>query len=313
MKSFFLFVLFVFSFSTVLAQKFFSGEVHYKSIYKAKRAGFNIDSAKLADRSETMSYLVTDGYYKTSSFLAGAFQYAYTYLPDKKRMYDEDIDNQFITYRDATKGNTDLIRSRIYKDSIKMIAGQKCFMVERVYNGYIQYSYYAMNLKLNHDTFKGHAVGGWYDAMKEVDGALSMGSVTEYTTHVEIAEVVRVVQRKVDPKEFALPDKPIVASMEALDVKVALQTPSQDAIQCYQQKMEAVFEKTDAEGFVSYVGFIVKTDGTRTNFVPYEKDPRGLYQTAIEVIRDCGFIFTPGSMGGTVVDSFVYFPVEFHR
>ena len=50
-------------------------------------------------------------------------------------------------------------------------------MVERIYENYIDKTYYARDLSINAESFSDHAVGDWYNQIKEVNGALSLGSV----------------------------------------------------------------------------------------------------------------------------------------
>jgi hypothetical protein len=49
--------------------------------------------------------------------------------------------------------------------------------VECVYEAYISKTYYAQNLKINPESFRDHTTGDWYNQIKEVAGALCVGSV----------------------------------------------------------------------------------------------------------------------------------------
>jgi hypothetical protein len=124
-------------FSLEANAQFFSGELSYKKKIIAKTSKFNVDSAMSADLGPEMTYLITRHFYKSIYFKNGKEAYSYTYHDDTKRMYDEYAEKDYITYRDSRKGNTSIIRSRVYQDSIRQVAGHSCFMTEAIYENYI--------------------------------------------------------------------------------------------------------------------------------------------------------------------------------
>lgn len=293
--------------------QFFSGELQYDKRIIPKVKDLNVDSI-FATSPAFSVYWITQGYYKTKYRVDGRDFYSYTYHGDTKKMYDESTDKDYITFRDSRKSNNIRIRSIVYKDSTKVIAGYKCFMVERIYQNYITKTYYAFNLKIDAESFKDHATGDWYFQIKEVDGALSLGSIVEYATHYEIDEVVKVIPRDLKPSDFKLPtNKIVVASADALDTQVELIQPSNEAIICYQHKMQVKMESTPSADYVAYIGFIVSANGNLSHVEPYEEDEPGFSKVAVDIISNCGLQFKPGKIDGVEVDSWVYFPIQFRK
>lgn len=313
MKQALVFTFFLFLTVPTRAQ-YFSGEVEYRTRIVPKVEGLNIDSILNLRASSHMVYKITDGFYKSGYYKDDKEVYSYTYHGNTKRMFDEYIDRDYITFRDSRKANNVRIRSIIYRDSTKTVVGYPCFMAERVYENYISKTYYARNLKINVESFKDHATGDWYNQIKDVDGSLSLGSVNEYAKHYEISEVIRVTPRKLSAEDFALPaGKLVVASSSALEKQPELSQPSNESVRCYQEKMTAALVEVSSIDEVSYVSFIVTRTGEVNHVEPYEEDARGLFKTAVDVIMNCGLKFLPGELEGKPADSWVYFPVQFKK
>jgi hypothetical protein len=295
---------------TVSAQ-FFSGELSYKRTIIAKTSRFNVDSAMNAGFGSEMTYLITQHFYKNIYLKDGKEQYSYTYHDDTKRMFDDYADKDYITYRDSRKGNNAMIRSRIYKDSLREVAGHSCFMSETIYDSYIQKTYYATDLRIDPESYRGHLVGDWYNRIKEVDGALSLMSISEYADRIEIQEVVKITPRELKARDFELPRKKILAaSFSALDKRVEVQATSLASQACYRKKLE---EAPRGERYVAYVTFIVSEKGKVSNIEPYMKDNQGYYEIAKEIVTSCGIGFKPGEIDGKPVSSLVFFPVTFGK
>ena len=290
--------------------QYFSGELIYQ-VKVIPKGNLNADSLLALQLGTSSTYLITNRYYKSTYFKNNKFTYSYTYHDESKRMYDETADKNYITFRDSRKGNASRIRSIQYKDSVKVVAGHPCFMVERVYENYITKTYYAKDLKINPEDFKGHAVGDWYQQIKDVEGALSLMSVSEYATHIEIHEVIKIIPRVVKRVEFDLPNKLVVASSLALEKGAELIAPTKATIECYQKKMRTA--PVMENNYICYVGFIVSSEGIISNVEPYEKDELGLYKIATDIIATCGLKFSPGQIEGKAVSSLVYFPIEFQK
>lgn len=304
---------FMFVFTQLQAQQF-SGELHYTLKIIPKIRTINADSLLALEQGTSSVYLITDRYYKSTYFRDGKQTYSYTYHDETKRMYDESSDKAYITFRDSRRGNASLIRSIVYKDSIKIIQGHRCFMVERVYETYISKIYYAMDLKINPESFKGHEVGNWYQQIKDVNGALSLMSVNEYVTHVEVNEVIKLVPRLVKREEFDLPKKKVVASVQALDKKAEFIQPTQSLIDCYRKKMGSALEEVEGPvNYTSYIELIVSEEGVISDLSPVEKDEYEFYKVGMDIIISCGFAFTPGEIEGKPISSVVYFPFEFQK
>ncbi len=309
MKIHLLFPFYFLSFS--IHAQFFSGELVYEYQIIAKKKGLDIDSMMTASLGTPKTYLITSQYYKTIYFKDGRTSYSYTYHGDTKRMYDDYVNKDYVTFRDSRKGNTSMIRSIVYKDSVKTVAGHRCFMTERIYENYIQKTYYATDLRIDAESFKDHEVGNWYNEIKLVNGALSLMSITEYATHTEIHYVSKIIPRALKPKDFEIPAKKIlVASFEALDKEVDVKPISLASEACFRKKFSEVTSQSK-DRYTSYVGFIVSDVGKISHIEPYEQDEFGYYKIAVDIISNCGLEFIPGQIKGENVSSWLYFPVNF--
>jgi hypothetical protein len=300
------------AFPVLSSAQFFSGELSYKKKFIAKTSKFNVDSAMNADLGTEMSYLITQGFYKSIYLKNGKEAYSYTYHDDTKRMYDEYADKNYITYRDSRKGNMSKIRSRIYKDSTMNVAGHLCFMTEVIYDKSILKTYYATDLKIDPESYKGHEVGDWYNRIKEVDGALSLMSISEYADHIEIMEVVKIEPRELKSRHFDIPSgKLVVASYAALDKRAEMESPSLATQACIRKKIEEA--PPTEEQLISYVTFIVSDKAKISEIEPYQKDEKGYYKIAIDILSSCEIQFKPGEIGGKSVSSLAVLPVTFGR
>lgn len=291
--------------------QYFSGELHYQLKIVPKLANLDIDSLMALQPGTESIYLITDKYYKSTYFKNGEQTYSYTYHDETKRIYDEIAGKGYITFRDSRKGNTKFIGSAHYKDSVTVVAGHQCFLAKIIYDDYTSRKFYTTDLRINPDSFKGHEVGDWYQQIKDVNGALSLKTITEYPSHFEVQEVVRLVERPVLRQEFKVPDKEVVASYSALDKQVSLKTPTQANRNCYLEKVNKARNKIQIYSFTSYVEIIVSETGALTHIEPYEKDEYGLFEFAVDIIKNCGLEFSPGQIDNKSISSMVYFPIEF--
>ncbi|RZN80602.1 MAG: hypothetical protein EVB11_11495 [Winogradskyella sp.] len=299
--------------SISLTAQNFSGEIEYQIKVVPKNDTFNIDSLLNLKNGSVAKYLIKESQYKTTYFKDNVETYSYTYEDISKRMYDNDAENAYITYRDSRKANFNYKGSKIYTDSTDVILGRECFMVEYESDYGKSRTYYSNEVKVDYDSFVGHKVGNWYEKLKEVDGCISIKTITEFDEYYEIQEAVKITPRTIDDSEFSLPsDKIIAASYTALDKRIELKRPSQDKINCYLGKVQDAVNKTNIDKpITSYVSFIVASNGDLKHIEPLERDNQELYKVAMDIIKNCDFEFLPGEIDGTPVSSLTYFPVEF--
>ncbi|MEM6719626.1 MAG: hypothetical protein AAF611_09940 [Bacteroidota bacterium] len=299
--------------STCLAQHF-SGEITYKISIVPKTNELNVDSLKSISQGEITTYKITSNYYKSTYFKNNKETYSYTYDNISKRMYDTYVDRPYITFRDSRKANFDYKPGKIYRDSIVKILGKDCFMVKYESSYGNSTTYYSDNIKVDYETFKGHQVGNWYNKLSEVDGCITMKTITELDTHYEIMEAVKITPMKLSQKDFEIqPDKLIVADFTALDKMVELSPPSEETIKCYQEKttqgQSKRIDKTEPEA--CYVSFVITTKGELLFPETYDNPNQKLDIIAMDIIKNCGLSFVPGEIQGRKVSSMVYFPIQF--
>lgn len=113
---------------------------------------------------------------------------------------------------------------------------------------------------------------------------------------------------------FSLPENKMkVASYSALDERVTLKNPSVETRHCYRNSLEQHSELIAKSNLKTiYTQFILTEKGAITHIGVYEKDTVGLYEKAIDIIKNCGIEFIPGKIDGKHVASEVYFPIEFN-
>lgn len=288
----------------------FSGEITYE--IKVIPKSDTVDLKRITDQKEgtTAKYLITAKRYKSSYFKDGEYSYSYTYDDETKRMYDDYADKPYMTFRDSRKSNGEYGKSIIRKDSTTTVLGHLCYMVISESEYGKSKTYYSDDIKVDYNDFEGHKVGNWYNELKEVDGAISLKTITDHDTYIEIQEAIKIDERKVKEKEFDLPEKELAASFTALDNQVEMKQPTQNQIQCYQKKVGSV-SKMEGEKYICYISFILKKDGQMKFIEAYEEDDDGFYKVALDVVENCGFEFNPGTIAGELIDSEVYFPIEF--
>jgi len=136
-------------------------------------------------------------------------------------------------------------------------------------------------------------------------------SISEYSDHIEILEVVKITPRELKSRDFEIPNKPAIASYSALDKRVEMQSPSLATQACFRKKFEEA--PASKEKVVCYVTFIVSDKGKISHIEPYKKDEQGYYEIAVDIVSSCGIEFNPGEISGKPVSSLAYFPVNFGK
>jgi hypothetical protein len=311
MKVLFLFLMLL-TCNVIQAQNF-SGEIIYKIEIIPTSDSLNLEKLLEEKKGTSASYVITNGYYKSTYFKNNAPAYSYTYHNETKRMYDDYMGRDYITYRDSRKSDTQYYGSEIYKDSTIKVLGYSCYLVKSSADYGNTKTYYSDKIRVDAESFKEHQVGNWYSKLKNFNGAIMLKSITKYKYYIEVQEAIKITERKVDRREFNLPGKLIAASYTALDQQVKMKDPSKDEIECYRAnilKAPDLYSRT--KKVTSYISFVLTTEGTIKFVKPYEKDEHGLYQIATDILNNCGLIFIPGKIDGKPVDSEVYFPVEFN-
>lgn len=272
----------------------------------------NADSIRTSQPGDSNIYVISENRYKSTYYKDGKYSYSYIYHDDTKRMYDDYADRDYLSFRDSRKSINKLKESKVFRDSLVMALNYECYVAIRESDYSKSYSYFSDEIQVNEENFKGHKIGNWHASLKETGGCISLENGSLFDTHIEKWKPQSIVKRKVKRTEFDLPDKPIVASMEALDVQVDLKQPSQATIQCFQEKFLNV-SKQQGEKVTIYTSLVVNVDGTIEHVEPYEEDSDGFYKTAVDIIKNCGFEFIPGQIEGEAINSLLYFPIEFYR
>ena len=308
----YLILLFLIVGSRAFSQNF-SGEIVYEISIIPKKKTINVDSIISLKKGSLARYLISDNYYKSTHVDNGKTTYSYTYDDTTKRMYDELTDGDYITYRDSRKANYKYYSSEIYRDSLKTILGMECFKVNYKSELGNSSTYYSNDVRVNYETFQGHKVGNWYNKLKEVDGCLTLKTITEFDDYFEVREAIEINKREVLKSEFVIPQsKLVVASFSALDKQVEMKSPNQKQIECYQIKLKlGTQKKVNVKSMTSYISFIITELGEIESIEPYEKDEYGLYKIALDIVKNCGFEFRPGEIKGNAVSSLTYFPIQF--
>ncbi|MEM0942167.1 MAG: hypothetical protein AAGI25_20605 [Bacteroidota bacterium] len=304
----FLYFLFV-SFSH---GQYFSGEITYMtSIIPDK--GVELDTNILNADGMVSKYIITKGNYKNVYLDSnGQESYSYTYHNGSKRMYDYYISREYITYRDSRKGKSTNYGTKVIGDSIVYILGFPCYQVQRETDYGLVTTFYSDSIQVDYDSFKEHAVGNWYEEIRQVGGSITIKSITKFPTYISIREAIQIEERKVDKEEFKLPEIPTVASVQSLDLRVQLRPLNKLQIECYNKSIEKASKiKGRTTDYTIYLRFVL-TESGETKFIEiYNPDRFGLGEIAMDIMKSCGLTFIPGRIGNVTVASEVFFPIEF--
>lgn len=299
--------------TTSLSAQNFSGEIIKQTTIMAKQEGLDTDSILNAKLGDTSVYLITDGYYKSVYQKNGKMTYGYTYRKGENKMFDEDAELPYITYRDARKSSGPMADWQVFADSTITVLGYECFLVKQEYETHTSYSYYTNELKVRYDNFEGHQVADWYNRLKDLDGAQLLKVVSEYPEYTEISEATRVDVRAVEISEFDLPiNKPVFASYQALDENVGMGEVTQELATCYNSKVtEASNTDSPTTKYTVYIRVVVSENGSLNLAKATEEDEHGFYKVALDIVENCGLQLTPGKIDGKAVSSETFFPIEF--
>jgi hypothetical protein len=290
--------------------QFFSGEITYKITYVPKSDSVDIQNI-IDDNYGTESvYTLSEKRYKSTYFKDGEYTYSYTYNDSTKRMYDDYMGKLYITFRDSRISNGDYTKPLIFKDSTLNVLGHDCYLVVKESERGLTKSYYSADIRVDYNNFEGHKVGNWYENLKAVDGAIALKSTTEHDEYFEIREAVKIEKRNVDESEFMLSNKIIVASFSALDQKIDIKEPTEENINCYQEKVINA-SKPNGEEFTVYIRIVVLKNGDIEYIKPLQEDEFGFYKVAVDILLYCGLEFIPGKIDGENVNSETYFPIVF--
>lgn len=290
--------------------QYFSGEITYQIEIVPKSDTIDLKDIMEMKHGTKAKYVITSKKYKSTYFKNNEYKYSYTYDDKTKRMYDDYSEKPYVTFRDSQKENYKYFGSNIYKDSTITVLGHDCYMVLTKSEYGTSRTYYSDDIRVNYSDFEGHLVGNWYSKLKEVNGAITLKTITERETHFEIQEAIKIIERNVNDSDFELPDKPVAAAFTALDSRVELVQPTPEQLQCYQEKVIKASSK-EGKKYICYMSFLLRKDGTIGYIEPYKKDDSGFHLVASDIIQNCGFQFQPGIINGQPVDSQVFFPVEF--
>lgn len=305
-----LLVLLLVTLPGIVHSQYFSGEITYQVEIVPKSDTIDVKDIIDLKHGTKAKYVITSKRYKSTYFKDNKYKYSYTYNDETKRMYDDYGNKPYVTFRDSQKANYEYFGSDIFKDSITDVLGHDCYMVLTKSEYGTSRTFYSDKIRVNYADFEGHQVGNWYNKLKEVDGAITLKTITEHDTYFEIQGAVEIKERQVEDNEFELPNKPVAAAFSTLDNRVEMVEPTPEQIQCYQRKVSRASKK-EGDKYVCYISFLLQKDGTIRFVEPYEKDNTGFHEVAIDIIQNCGFQFKPGLINGKQVDSEVYFPVEF--
>lgn len=311
MKFFSFLILFYISHS--LFSQNFSGILTYKTSIIPKDSSVNIDEILKDEHGEISKYYIMNKYYKSVYFKNGEYNYSYTYDDETKRMYDDYVNKQYVTFRDSRSANIKVLNRTKHLDSTIKVQGHKCYLVKTTSNKGLRKYYYSNSLRVNPDFFKGHKVGNWYEKLNFVNGSLMLKSITEYDNYIKIREVIKIEEKILNASEFKFPKKPVAASFSALDTHPKLKPLSKKQHSCLQKIVKNV-SKPHGETVTIYTQFLLTKD-LKTKFIhPYNKDESTLLNhAAIDVIKSCKLTFSPAYLDAKPIDSEVYLPIEFKQ
>ena len=287
----------------------FEGEIVYKITLIPKADSFNLEQAITDELGDESRYIISGGRYKSSYYQNGEYTYSYTYSNKDKRMYDDYVNQEYITFRDSQRSSREFTSGKLFPDSTINILGYEAFLYVKEDSLSKVRQYYAKDVKVDPETFKNHKVGDWYNTLKRMNGGLNLKTTTEYSDYIKISEAIKVEPRSVDRSEFALPDKPTVASNSALDKQVELNEPNEEVRNCYREKLIAVTGLQLEEPYRALVALVIDKKGNITHAEALNGSNEQLDALGVDIMLNCSFSFTPGQINGKAVGSKIYFPI----
>jgi hypothetical protein len=287
----------------------FEGEIVYKITLIPKADSFNLEQAITDELGDESRYIISGGRYKSSYYQNGEYTYSYTYSNKDKRMYDDYVNQEYITFRDSQRSSREFTSGKLFPDSTINILGYEAFLYVKEDSLSKVRQYYAKDIKVDPDMFKSHKAGDWYNTLKRTNGSLNLKTTTEYSDYIKISEAIKVEPRSVDRSEFALPDKPTVAANSALDKQVELNEPTEEVRNCYREKLIAVTGLQLEEPYRALIALIIDKKGNITHAEALNGSNERLDALGVDIMLNCSFSFTPGQINGKAVGSKIYFPI----
>lgn len=303
--------LFAVCFSIHSYAQSFSGTVVYSVEYKAKSDDFDIEALR-ANRSSEIRYSIMDGYYKSVQKKRDEVYYSYVLEPVTGKIYDIYEDKTVVTFRDSEKYKPKRFYYTVFDDSTFTINGYKCYKVKFDTDYGTTTSYFSDSLRVDPSTFKTHILGHWIKKLKITNGGIPLKSVTEYKDYIRIQEAVEIIPEAFTTDDFVIPnDKPIIASLQALDVNVKHIYDTDILYECLQFYAKAAdVDIDDIKGERIMVELIVNEEGNIEDVNPLIFDWKRS-NLVKKIVKECGFKFKPGKIKRKKVAALVRLPLQF--
>ncbi|AZQ44873.1 energy transducer TonB [Nonlabens ponticola] len=291
----------------------FSGTIFSERNIIAKNDQVNIDSIQNSRLGSYSQYKITDGYYKSTYLDQDTIPtYSYTFFKEDFKMYDDQSNRDFITYRDARESISSP-KLKIYRDSVKQILGYNCYKIVKYYDKFTVTSYVAPSLSVSFKSFKGHKLSGWYTTLKKTQGAMVLQSTTEYEDYIETSTATQVIEQQLSKRDFTLPDdKPIAHKFEQVSESPELLPITEAQKWLYLKLLEkSKAQLKSGESYKSVVSIMIDNSGDVVDMNKIELGKPALDDLAVEIMKKCKFKFKPAVKDGAPVNYFSYFPITF--
>jgi hypothetical protein len=290
----------------------FSGQINYVRRIIPLNQKIDVDSLLNDGQGDSAVYSILGQYYKSVIYRKGQQVYTYVYHHPQFRFYFIRPTEDYVSYADSRISHEGLKSIKIHRDSTSTLLGLPTFMAEKQYARYKSKSYYSDSVKVDPETFKGHAAAGWYNELKSTGGPFNLKTITYYKDYTEIYEAVRITPNSVEPPAFDLPyGKKLFASSMAVDKKAKI-ISTDDARICYGETVRLIPKVPGKSGLITaYILVLVSDEGKILSVRPITNDPYGISKTFAEIIGGCGYEFTPGEIKGKPVTSECIIPMQY--
>jgi hypothetical protein len=299
-----------------LAAQTFSGQVVYVRKIIPINQKINVDSILSDGLGDSSVYAIMGQSYKSTFYRKGKLVFTYIYCHPDFKFYFLRPETDYVSYDDSRRNVKPIKSMKIHRDSTSTLLGFPVFIAYKNYSDHKEEayyrSYYSDSIRIDPETFKGHAASGWYNELKATKGCFNLKTEQYNKDFIEIYEAVKITKGNVDPSTFALPyGKLLVASPAVVDKKAKL-IQTNDAQICHGETVNQIPDVPEkSETITIYIIAVVSDKGELLSVTSWNKDEYGISSTAVDIIQNCGYRFIPAEIKGKPVTSECIIPMQF--
>jgi hypothetical protein len=291
----------------------FSGKITYAFSYEAKDKSVPVENLMVDTPTDSVVYTIKNGHYKSERYFEGKLIEYYTYSSSNKKMYYTTEDRSYFIYFDP---HHQKYASKVYSEVHEgkdEILGYPTYKSTDVVAGSEHLNFYSKEVYVDPASFEGHLFGAWHELLKINNGAIPLRTVTNNYDHYEIKSAIKITQLELSEKDFELNENTeIVASRESLEILAEANEPDQATYFCYLAKVEEIAGKMiEGKNYNYVLRMVIDENGNPTHIKAINSDYLGFEKVAEQIIKECGFKFTPGKIDDQFQKAEIFMPIGF--